>query len=66
MERLYIKPARKGLVVRDPETMRPLAEGGEHKPRNSHWIRRLNDGDVVNATPKKGGTSGSTKSNSEG
>jgi len=33
--------------VRDPETRHPLAAKGETKPKNSYWMRRLRDGDVV-------------------
>ncbi|ECY1177898.1 DUF2635 domain-containing protein [Salmonella enterica] len=43
---LNIKPAP-GRIVRDPKTMKPLAEAGETKPRISYWTRRLADGDVV-------------------
>lgn len=53
---LTIKPAPgldgKPLVVRDPVTMLPLAEQGEVKPRDTHWLRRLKDGDVVETTLK--------------
>ncbi|NHZ48589.1 DUF2635 domain-containing protein [Nitratidesulfovibrio liaohensis] len=45
-----IRPARPDDMVRDPETRKPLAEGGESKPRNSHWLRRLAAGDVVEVT----------------
>lgn len=41
-----IKPAN-GVTVRDPETLVPLAQTGECKPKNSYWLRRLNDGDVI-------------------
>lgn len=40
-----IKPAA-GKAVRDPRTMKLLADGGEEKPRNSYWLRRLAAGDV--------------------
>ena len=45
-----IRPARPDDVVRDPGTRKPLAQGGELKPRNSHWLRRLASGDVVEMT----------------
>lgn len=48
-ETFKIKPAP-GLTVRDPVTTQPLAAKGETKPRNSHWLRRLSDGDVVVVT----------------
>lgn len=55
MTELHLKPVS-GLTVRDPETLQPLAEKGERKPRNAYWLRRLKDGDVteVQAPPKKG------------
>jgi hypothetical protein len=49
---VFLKPARPGLIVRDPETGAALAAGGETKPRNSYWIRRINDGDAVEVTPE--------------
>jgi Protein of unknown function (DUF2635) len=33
--------------VRDPVTFRPLALEGEDKPRDQYWIRRLQEGSVV-------------------
>lgn len=50
---LKIKPAP-GRTVRDPQTMKLLAVDGEAKARNSFWLRRLKDGDVlpVDATKK--------------
>lgn len=62
---LRLKPAKKDLIVRDPETGRALDAKGEQKPRNSYWVNRLNDEDVIDmdatvkaddkkeATPKK-------------
>jgi hypothetical protein len=44
-EMLYL--ARKGLIVRDPVTRKPLAEEGEMKMVNTYWLRRIKDGDVV-------------------
>jgi hypothetical protein len=49
---IFIKPAG-GLLVRDPQTMQPLAAEGEHKPRTSYWLRRLASGAVVEANPPK-------------
>lgn len=49
----YIKPAREGLVVRQPHNGRPLpAEGGE-VAWNRYWMRRMSDGSVVKAEPHK-------------
>ena len=57
MTTLYLKPVP-GVTVRDPETLQPLAENGEKKPRTTYWLRRLKDGDVsvVQAAQKKGDT----------
>ncbi|EGM7825835.1 DUF2635 domain-containing protein [Escherichia coli] len=46
---MKIKPAE-GKAIRDPFTMQLLAPEGEEKPRNSFWLRRLADGDVVEVT----------------
>lgn len=52
-ESRYLKPAD-GRLVRDPVTGKHLASTGEDKPRNSYWLRRLKDGDVVEAKrPRK-------------
>jgi hypothetical protein len=58
---LHLKPAP-GLIVRDPDTAKPLAAEGEIKPDTTYWRRRLRDGDVLPATvtepaPTKGGKS---------
>ena len=53
MNTMRIKPSRKDVVVRDPETRRPLAAKGEEKPKNTYWLRRLRDGDVVEVGGKK-------------
>ncbi len=54
MQNVFVKPARPGLVVRDPETGKPLAAEGETKPKNGHWVRRIKAGDVtVAAAPEK-------------
>jgi len=44
---IQIKPANKDVVVRDPITRRQLEAKGEAKPRSPYWVRRLNDGDVI-------------------
>lgn len=48
-ERIYIKPAP-GLTVRKP-VGGYLAESGEEVNRDSYWLRRLADGDVLEVTP---------------
>lgn len=55
MDEILIMPAP-GRTVRDPVTMAPLAEKGEHKPRSPYWLRRLRVGDVVPVTSESGVT----------
>ncbi|MFM2627377.1 DUF2635 domain-containing protein [Vibrio chagasii] len=43
----HIKPARSGLLVKDPQTRVPLKKRGELKPRSAYWLRRLADNSVV-------------------
>ncbi len=45
MATIKIKPLN-GLIVRDPETREPLKAGGEEKPRNPYWLRRLKEKSV--------------------
>lgn len=44
-ETMFVIPAP-GLRVLDPITHQPLAAEGEEKPRSTHWLRRLREGDV--------------------
>ncbi|EFB3400112.1 TPA: DUF2635 domain-containing protein [Escherichia coli] len=46
MTTIFIKPAP-GCLIRDPDTMKPLAQEGEEKTFTPFWCRRLNDGDVI-------------------
>ena len=48
-DRIFVKPAP-GLTVRKP-VGGYLAEAGEEVNRDSYWLRRLADGDVVEADP---------------
>ncbi|EER3108041.1 DUF2635 domain-containing protein [Escherichia coli] len=48
MKTIFIKPAP-GRLIRDPDTMCPLAQEGEEKPFTPFWCRRLDDGDVIQA-----------------
>ncbi len=48
---IFVKPARAGLVVRDPATRQKLAADGESKRRTPYWLRRIADGDVKVVTP---------------
>jgi len=55
--RIKVKPARPGLIVRDPSNgFAPIPDGGAEVERTSTIIRRINDGDLVvveKAAPKK-------------
>lgn len=50
-DRRFLKPAREGLIVRDPRTLRPLAAAGEWKRYDTYWRRRVRFGDAVEAKP---------------
>ena len=43
---MRVKPAE-GRMVRDPRSMALLPEEGRDVPRNSFWLRRVRDKDVV-------------------
>lgn len=49
MNRLFLKPSRPGLIVRDPRSKKPLPDAGAPKPDNSYWRRRMRAGDVIHA-----------------
>lgn len=49
---ITIKPAP-GLRVLDPTTMQPLPPEGAQVEKNTHWIRRIKEGDVTLVTPPK-------------
>ncbi|MGX2947352.1 DUF2635 domain-containing protein [Frederiksenia canicola] len=55
METIKIKPAKATIKVRDPDTLEFLNDKGEEKPRNSYWLARLRDGDVVMVESKPKG-----------
>lgn len=46
-DRLRVRPARAGLVVVDPDTRNAIPAEGTEVPRSAYWIRRLQQGDVV-------------------
>jgi hypothetical protein len=50
MKMLYLKPAEKGRIVRDPRNGKPLPDGGDAVPDTSYWRRRLMAGDVKKTT----------------
>lgn len=48
METITVKPARKGLIVPNPENQnKPFAEGGETVEKTRFVQRRIKDGDLV-------------------
>jgi hypothetical protein len=49
---MFVKPAE-GLKVRDPAhpTRAHIPAEGKRVPEDAYWIRRLQAGDVVAATP---------------
>lgn len=47
MKKVKLYPSRRGLIVRDPRTKKPLAEDGEEKELTGYWLRRLRDGSVT-------------------
>lgn len=55
MKKMYVKP-RKGQTVINPATRRALPERGAWVPRTGYWARRLRAGEVLEASPPKGGT----------
>lgn len=51
MNSMYVKPKVEGSIVRMPERgNQPMPSYGAEVPRSVHWIRRLNDGSVVDTT----------------
>jgi hypothetical protein len=52
MDSFRIKPARDGLVVRDPVTREAIPAEGAEVPASTYWRRRLRDGDVIMMDPK--------------
>jgi len=51
MDQIFVSPVP-GVKVRDPQTLRHIPESGQLVPRDSYWLRRLADGDVVEAAQK--------------
>jgi|GEM_PF-2353791 len=47
MPTFKLKPAHKDVLVRDPDSLKPLAADGEDKPQTSYWMRRIAEGDVI-------------------
>jgi hypothetical protein len=52
MEKIFVKPAKVGAVVRHPEKpQHKLAQQGEWVVLSNQWRRYLRNGDVVEVTP---------------
>lgn len=47
---MYVRPAKKGLVIRDPNSGRRLPPEGALVPRSRFWLRRLADESCTEAT----------------
>lgn len=65
MNQIFIKPVE-GRSVRDPDTKEILNPDGEHKIKSGYWLKRIKQGDVVEAkapkTPRvKGGNNESAE-----
>ena len=45
--KIFVKPAQAGLRVRMPPNGDVLPDEGMEVERDSFWVRRINDGDVV-------------------
>jgi Protein of unknown function (DUF2635) len=53
MDNVFVRPRvvdGKPVLVRDPGTKKPLDVAGEWKTKSQFWVRRIRDGDVVDAT----------------
>jgi hypothetical protein len=51
METIFVKPARNlKITVPVNGSYRFLSEDGEPVPRNTYWLRRIKEGDVVEST----------------
>ncbi|WP_297012856.1 DUF2635 domain-containing protein [Thalassospira sp.] len=51
MTKRYIKPAREGLVVRQPQNGKPIPDDGIWVDWSGHWARRKLEGSIVEAKP---------------
>jgi hypothetical protein len=55
MQNFFIKPGVDAsgapLFVRDPQSGKPLASVGEWKPKDSFWLHRVRDKDVIETSP---------------
>ncbi len=49
---MHVKP-KSGLKVPDPEKGGFLPQEGREVEASAYWLRRLNEGDVIESTPTK-------------
>lgn len=61
LEKVFVKPAIEGQIVRDERSRKPLEQGGEWKPLTNYWVRRLRMKDVVKTPPPSGGKATTAK-----
>lgn len=47
MSKIFVRPSREGLLVREPGSERHLPPAGREVETNSYWVRRIQTGDVV-------------------
>ena len=51
--KIFVKPTKPDIKVRNPERGRHLALEGEWVPKNAYWFRRERDGDIEQTKPPK-------------
>jgi len=44
--KIFVKPAKEEVLVRNPERNRHLKVAGEFVTKDAYWFRRIQDGDV--------------------
>jgi hypothetical protein len=64
MDNLFVRPAPlledgkpvadgRTVLLRDPQSLKPLAAAGEWKTKNQFWLQRIREGDVIDDTAKQ-------------
>jgi hypothetical protein len=53
VQEMFFVKACEGRRVRDSETFHVLAPEGEWKPKNTYWLRRVRDEDVIEVEEPK-------------
>jgi hypothetical protein len=54
MKTVFVRPAKEGAVVPDPDTNEPLKAEGEYKPQTRYWRDRISLGEVQLVNTKRG------------